>query len=289
MIVTRIVAAACFLLAIAAGPSLAAQDAAPPPAEASPAGAALEVQVGDRLRAKYPSLQVLSVTRLNTGPQSLFEFLASGMVGYTDEKVNFVLLGGNLIAGSGADLVNITQERARASATNLVRGLPVDQAIKEVFGKGERALIVFADPDCSFCQAFEKELHAAGPDLNLTIYTFLYPLTEIHPDADRRSRHIACTADPAAAWKEWMLNPSDWTAFASRHPATPDCPRSRMVDTAINIGRPLLLSSTPTLLFHNGMSLQRKPTMEELTKSLDYIQAHPEDVQSLNPVSGAAR
>lgn len=248
-----------------------------------------EQEVGGRLQAKYPTLQLLSVTRLLSGGEPVYEFLASGMVGYTNRGADFVLMGGNLIAGSGPTLVNVTEERAKSSATNLVRGLPTHLALKEVFGKGERTLVVFADPDCSYCQEFEKEIHDIGDRLNATVYTFIYPLVEVHPDADRKARHIACTAKPVDAWKDWMLNPGDWSAFAARHPAPASCPGAAQVDASARIGRALLIGGTPTLLFQNGMSLARKPTLEELEKSLDYIASHPEDVQPLTPRSGALR
>lgn len=269
------------------GAVLAAPEGSAPASSSAPtlATSAADAQaVGAKLKAKYPKLQLLSVTRLPIGETPLYEFLASGLVGYTDHDVNYILMGGNLISGTDRTLVNITQERAKSSATDLVRSLPRDRTFKEVFGKGERPLLVFSDPDCPFCQQLEQGFAKIGDKLNATLYIFPYPLTEIHPDAERKSRHIACTADPSKAWQDWMRAPKDWDTFVASHPAPATCPGAAIVDQAQAIGRGLMFDKTPTLLFHNGMVLQRAPTEEEILKALDYVAEHPDDVQSLNPV-----
>jgi thiol:disulfide interchange protein DsbC len=56
-----------------------------------------------------------------------------------------------------------------------VKSLPLKQAIKHVKGKGERVIYVFSDPDCPYCQHLEKELKNID---NLTVYLFLYPITQ---------------------------------------------------------------------------------------------------------------
>jgi thiol:disulfide interchange protein DsbC len=65
--------------------------------------------------------------------------------------------------------------------------LPLADAIKTVRGKGERVIAVFSDPDCPFCRRLETELDKLD---NVTLYTFLYPLEGLHPEAKgtRRSR-----------------------------------------------------------------------------------------------------
>ena len=81
--------------------------------------------------------------------------------------------------------------------------LPLDLAIKKVKGNGERKLAVFSDADCPFCARLENELK--GID-NVTIYTFLYPIDQLHPDAARKSRMIWCAPDKTKAWDEFFVS-----------------------------------------------------------------------------------
>ena len=67
-------------------------------------------------------------------------------------------------------------------------------AIKKVKGNGERTMYVFSDADCPFCAKLEQELKTVD---NVTIYTFLFPIDSLHPDAARKSRIIWCAADRA--------------------------------------------------------------------------------------------
>lgn len=60
-----------------------------------------------------------------------------------------------------------------ASSSGLFGGLPLDLAIKQVRGNGMRKLVVFDDPNCTYC----KRLAAETADItDVTIYTFLYPI-----------------------------------------------------------------------------------------------------------------
>jgi thiol:disulfide interchange protein DsbC len=51
--------------------------------------------------------------------------------------------------------------------------LPLQDAIKQVYGNGKRTLVMFSDPLCPYCQRLEAEL----PQLaDTTVYTFLIPI-----------------------------------------------------------------------------------------------------------------
>ena len=72
--------------------------------------------------------------------------------------------------------------------------------MKKVKGTGERTLYVFSDADCPFCAKLEQELKNVD---NVTIYTFLYPIDSLHPDAARKSRMIWCAEDRVKAWDDF--------------------------------------------------------------------------------------
>ncbi|WP_181146939.1 DsbC family protein [Burkholderia multivorans] len=88
------------------------------------------------------------------------------------------------------------------SKGQILASLARDHAIKTVRGNGKRVLYVFSDPDCSYCKKLEHTLRQVE---NVTIYTFLYPLEGLHPQATEHARGIWCSNDRSAAWQSWML------------------------------------------------------------------------------------
>src|SRR5262249_35693259 len=161
-----------------------------------------------------------------------FELFTGDSIMYTD-KAGAYIFGGPLVETHSKR--NLTAERVDERNMIDFSKLPLEKAIKTVKGTGERKLAIFADPDCPFCKRLEKEIE---PMTNVTIYTFLYPLLSLHPDAERKARVIWCSKDRSNAWSEWMLR-----ATLDDSPACEDAPISEV--TAI--ARDLEINSTPTL------------------------------------------
>ncbi len=122
--------------------------------------------------------------------------------------------------------------------------LPLDPAIERVKGDGSRRLAVFADPDCSFCAQLGRELE--GVD-NVTIYTFLYPIPQLHPEAAARATRIWCAPDRNAAWLAWLLDRVE----ATESPTGCDAPTSRVAEIAPRFW----VNGTPSLVFGSGRVL----------------------------------
>ena len=85
---------------------------------------------------------------------------------------------------------NLTEERQRKLKRVDLATVPLDLAIKKVKGNGERTLIIFSYADCPFCPSSKNETKTVD---NVTIYTFLFPIDSLHPDAARKSRMIWCS------------------------------------------------------------------------------------------------
>ena len=94
---------------------------------------------------------------------------------YTDAKVNYVIVGSIY---DTATKKNLTEARLRELNRVAFDSLPLDLAFKRVKGNGARKLAMFSDADCPFCARLEKEMK--GID-NVTIYTFLFPIDQLHP------------------------------------------------------------------------------------------------------------
>src|SRR5208283_4953425 len=78
-----------------------------------------------------------------------------------------------------------------------------------------------------------------------TIYTFLYPLTSLHPDARSKAHAIWCAQDRSATWHDWMI-------LGQAIPAPlEDCKLDPVADL-LALGERLRIVSTPVLFLENG-------------------------------------
>jgi thiol:disulfide interchange protein DsbC len=78
---------------------------------------------------------------------------------------------------------------------------------------------------------------------NVTVYVFLYPLTSLHPNAEKVSNQIWCSKNPAEAWTNYMLN---------RKLPTNSKSCSSPIQKNIALGQKLNIDGTPTLFLQDG-------------------------------------
>lgn len=194
-----------------------------------------EGSVKKALAVKFPDMPVHSVKKAPV--KGLYEVVAGQQIFYVDEKVEHVIVG-NVIDTTSRR--NLTEERRQELLRVRFDALPFADAIKIVKGKGERKLAVFEDPDCPYCHKLEAEL--AKMD-NLTVYVFLLPLDQLHPQASIKARQVWCAPDRAKAWLDVMRS--------GALPANKgDCPNpvARIGDLA----QKLNIQGTPAIVFENG-------------------------------------
>ena len=212
----------------------AAQSAAPSGARAAaadPAAAALT----RALQQKFPGANIRSVAK--TPYLGLYEAQIDDQLVYTDAKAAYVLVGAIYDTETKR---NLTEARQRDLNRIAFASLPLELAIKKVKGNGERKLAVFSDADCPFCARLENDLKSID---NVTIYTFLYPIDQLHPDAARKSKMIWCAPDRVKAW-------DDFFASGKLPDNAGDCPNP--VAATAELGLKLRVSATPTLVFADG-------------------------------------
>ena len=225
----RVLAAGALSLAVVA--QLACAQSAAPAAKMTPEAQAVKKQ----LEQKFPGAQVTSVSK---SPYfGLYEAQFEDRMVYTDAKVQYILVGSIYDA---ATKTNLTDQKLKQLNRIAFDSLPLDLAFKRVKGNGERKLAIFSDADCPFCAQLEKTLREVD---NVTIYTFLYPIDQLHPDSARKSKIIWCSADKVKAWDEFFVNG-----------ALPDnsgeCPNPVAATAAL--GSKLRVTATPTLVFADG-------------------------------------
>lgn len=246
--------------------------------------------VAEKLKEKYPNLTANEIRELNLpGNMAMFEFMAGQQITYTNEDVDFLLVGGELLSGSGAQAVNFTQKSAGVRLKDAYTSIPMEGSIQYSYGNGQREVVIFSDPDCPFCQALEHMIETSQANLNARVAIIPYPIDSLHPDADRKSRYILCTADPSKSWRSWMLAAANsvmnapegaqvqdpWNAWAAQNPSKEGCERASLVDRAKEYGRVNGFNQTPILMFSNGMPYLGLPTREELEKAWEYVQNNP--------------
>lgn len=212
-----------------------------------------EASLKKAIETTYPKVKVQSVTK--TPFAGLYEVYVDGHIIYSDEKLNFMLVEGRLIDPKNKR--DLTAERMDELTRVDFSTLPLEKAVKVVKGNGSRKLVVFSDPDCPYCKKLEQKELAGITDV--TIYTFLYPLEGLHPDAANKSKAIWCAPDRTKAWQEWILN-----GRLPKSAASCDTP----IGDIAELGRKLGIASTPTLIFADGRRLLGAYPAKEIEKAM---------------------
>jgi thiol:disulfide interchange protein DsbC len=186
-------------------------------------------------------VQVDEVSRMPYG--GLYEVRMGDQIIYTDERVTYLLVG-SLVDAKTRE--NITETRRDKRMAIKFSDLPLDAAIKTVRGNGKNQLAVFADPNCSFCRRFERDL--AGMT-DVTIYTFLYPILDESNKGDsmRKSKAIWCSKDRSKAWFDLMLR--------NVNPGTAANCDTSVLQKNLELGIKLGITGTPTSFTASGQRI----------------------------------
>jgi len=217
------------------------------------AAVADEASVKKAVESAYPKFKVEKVTK--TPYAGLYEVFMGGQIIYTDEKMSFLIAEGRLVDPKTKK--DLTGERLEELTKIDFSTLPLNQAIKVVKGNGSRKLVVFSDVDCPFCKRLERNELVNITDV--TIYTFLYPIEQLHPDAANKSKLIWCAKDRVKAWEDWILR--DQLASAA---GSCDVPLEKVGELARKVG----VTSTPTLIFADGKRMLGAQPYKEIERML---------------------
>lgn len=211
-----------------------------------------EASIKKAVEARLKDAPIKSVRKAPLG--GLYEVITDNDLFYTDANVSFFFVG-NLI--DAKTMRNLTSERVSDMRRVHFDKLPFEMAIKTVKGSGKRQLALFSDPDCPYCKALEKELAKID---NVTVYTFLYPIASLHPDAGNKAKAVWCSKDRTKAWDDLMLKGTAPSAKA-------DC--DNPVEKIAKLGRSLNFTGTPTLVFADGHVVPGMIPADKLELMLD--------------------
>jgi len=212
-----------------------------------------EAALKKMIEAAYPKFTVDSISK--TPYAGLYEVYIGGQLIYTDEKFSFLIVDGRVVDPKSKK--DMTSERLNELNKIDFASLPLDLAVKVVKGNGSRKMAVFSDPDCPFCKRLEQNELVDLTDV--TIYTFLLPLDQLHPDAANKAKQIWCSPDRAKAWQDWVMQ-----GTLPKKTNTCDVP----LDKIAAVAKKYAVSSTPTIFFADGKRMTGAYPAAEIEKAL---------------------
>jgi len=240
----------------AQGAKALAPASAPAPAAAQQPAAAQAATpevaaIRKALEQKFPGAEIRHIAK--TDYLGLYEAMLDDTLVYTDPKVAYVFIGALY---DTATKQNLTEARTRRLNRVAVDKLPYDLAFKRVKGDGSRTLVIFSDADCPFCHRLEKELDKLD---NVTIWTFLFPIDQLHPDAARKSKQLWCAPDKVKAWDAFF-------ASGKLPDNKGDC--GDPVAKTQALGNSMKINATPTLIFADGTLIPGALPLPQLEREL---------------------
>ncbi len=208
------------------------------------------------LKQKYPSTVIKSVSSTNL--PGVYEVVMGKNVAYVEESGRYFLFGHMFDMQTQTDL---TEGKIMAEQVAKVdfKKLPLKDAIKIVRGDGSRRVAIFSDPDCPYCKQLENNIANLT---NVTIYLYLFPIDQLHPQAKAKSVGVWCAADQVKAWDGLMLR---------NEVPTGQC--ENPVDRNIALAEAMGINGTPTVILPDGSIIPGAPSPAKLEQMLNQAAA----------------
>jgi len=200
------------------------------------------------------NIPTLPITSIRPSPiNGLYELQVGSQIFYADRTGKYLIASGHIF--NVASHTDLTAQRLEQINAVDWSSLPLEQAIVSGDPKG-LPVAIFTDPECPYCKKLEVELkHAQG----MKIYTFLFPLESLHPDARAKSKAIWCAENKHEALLQVMLEGKILPK------ATCDTPIAANMALAAKLG----ISGTPTLIAGDGRKRSGASTAAQLKAWLE--------------------
>ena len=185
------------------------------------------------IRANLSDMPIKSIH--TTAIPHVYEVQVGDTIYYTNETGRY-LINGHMFDTSNK--VDLTVQRLASMNRINWSDLPLENAI--VSGpKDGLKMAVFTDPDCPYCKRLEENLQK---ETGIRVYTFLFPLTQLHPDAYEKSKSIWCAKDQHQAMVNVMLNNKSLDETTCKTP----------IDDNMKLAEKLNVRGTPTIFAEDG-------------------------------------
>ena len=234
---------------------------------AQAAAGKVESQIMKTLHQRFPQVPIETVQP--SPVPGLYEVISGDKLLYVDASGDHLILGKMIDTRTKMDL---TQDAIDSRYSIDFNALPLGDAIKIVRGNGSRKLALFEDPDCPFCKQLEQNM---SPMTDVTIYLFLFPIPQLHPNAMVDAKLIWCSPDRASAWTNWMV-------YRTPIPGGGSCANDPI--TKINtLAQSLHVTATPTIFLQNGHRIGGAIPVSQLQQMMAQASATPMAASKTSP------
>ena len=199
------------------------------------------------------TLSDMPIKEISTTPiPGIYELQVGDQIFYSDKTGTHIINGHMFNTKNKQD---ITATRLAELSKIDWSVLPLDKAVVSGPKDGVK-MAVFTDPDCPYCKRLEEQL--ANID-GLRVYTFLYPLTKLHPNAYAKSESIWCAKDQHKAMVDVMTKGTQLPEATCKTP----------VADIQKLAKQLNVHGTPTIFAGDGRKFgglpitQLKPWLQQ--------------------------
>jgi thiol:disulfide interchange protein DsbC len=185
--------------------------------------------IRQNLEKTFPQLKIDTI---GESPVKGFYQITSG------NQILFVNQDGYLFYGNiwSPDGKNVTVEITEKLMAEKLKKLPLDKAL--VIGSGPKKVIEFDDPECPFSRKANEFL---AKRTDVTRYVFLFPLKQLHADAEKKSLYILAQKDRGKAFLDVLAGRMDGKPL-------PDVDSQvALLEEIIKIGQSVGIRATPTI------------------------------------------
>lgn len=184
--------------------------------------------VGAKLKRNFPNMQF---SEINDSPiKGMYEVITGdNIIYFVPETDNLVF--GEIWSKDGKSFTSIAKQKL---VSKKITSLPLEKAVK--IGNGKNIVIEVTDPDCPYCRKASVFFDKRD---DVTRYIFMLPLTQIHPNAEKKSRFILSSKEQIKAYKEVMSGRYD------QEGSLPDFADNNLVQEHQKIAAMLGVKGTP--------------------------------------------
>lgn len=172
------------------------------------------------------------------------------------------LISGNIVKLDSGE--NLTQQSFINMNKVDVAKIPLEDAIIIGNPSAARKIIVFDDPQCSYCRKLHPEMEkVVAQHDDIVFYIKMFPLA-MHPAAYDKARAIVCARIEKSNELALVLLAD---SLAGRKLPAPDCGND-LVDKNIVLAKELRINSTPTFIMPDGRVLPGYKVAEKIVEAL---------------------
>jgi len=209
----------------------------------------VDQKIADQIRK---ALSTVPIVAIKASPiPNLYELQVSNQIFYSDASGRYLMRGGHILDMQAQK--DLTQQRLEDINRVDWSTLPLDKAIVSGDLNAKKSIAIFTDPECPYCKGLEKTLKDVK---GIKVYTFLFPLSSIHPHSRAKAEGIWCSKDQHKMLQKVMLE-----GFV---PETTSC--KTPIDDIAKVAATLNIHGTPAIIANDGRRMSGAPrTADALT------------------------